>query len=117
MAHRRQDADDAMAGLARGDEALGDALQLVRIADGGAAELHHDRAQLRRGRVGVDGRNGLVLGRRHASQSRASVETASADDRKKAQKTLNRRTRGLTGSARQTYTASFGRASAARQEL
>ena len=66
VAHRREDADDAVALLARGDEARGDALQLLRVADGGAAELHHDRAELRRLRVGVDRRNGFVLGRGHA---------------------------------------------------
>ena len=55
-----------MALLARGDEPRGDALQLLRVADGGAAELHHDRAEMGRFGVGVDRRNGFVLGRGHA---------------------------------------------------
>ncbi len=68
--HRGQDADDAMALLARGDEPRSDALQLVRVTDGGAAELHHDGADMRRLGVRVDGRNGLVLGRGHAGECR-----------------------------------------------
>ena len=71
--HRGEDADDAMAFLARGDEPRGDPLQLHRVGDGGAAELHHHgaelrRAELRRLGVRVDRRNGLVLGRGHATK-------------------------------------------------
>ena len=64
--HGGEDADDAVALLARGDEPCRDALQLVRVADGGAAELHHDRAEMGRFRVGVDRGNGLVVGHGHA---------------------------------------------------
>ena len=65
VAHGREDADDPMAFLARGDEPRGDPLQLLRIADGGAAELEHERAAGRRLGVRVDRRNGFVLGRGH----------------------------------------------------
>jgi hypothetical protein len=65
MAHRGEDADDAMALLARGDEPRRDPLQLLRVADGGAAELEHERAAGRRLGVRIDRRNGFVLGRGH----------------------------------------------------
>ena len=105
VAHRGEHADDAVARLARGDEPRATRLQLLRVADRGAAELHHDGARAAGGvGVRVDGRNGLVLGRGHASSWRDSVDERLTGDPKKAQKTLNRQTRGLTGSARQTYT-------------
>ena len=42
LAHRGEHRDDLRARLVRGDEPLGDALQLVGVADRGAAELHDD---------------------------------------------------------------------------
>ena len=65
VAHRREDADDAVPLVARCDQPRRDSLQLLRVADRGAAELEHERAA--RGRLGVrvDGRNGFVLGRGH----------------------------------------------------
>ena len=89
--HRREDADDAMPVLACGDEPRGHALQLLGVADGRAAELHHDRAEVRRLRVGVDRRNDLVVGRRHAGECRQTPGIG-------PKKTLNRRTRGPVGS-------------------
>ena len=68
--HRREDADDAVPFVTGGDEPRGDALQLLGVADGGAAELHHDRAEVRGLRIGVDCRNGFVLGRGHADECR-----------------------------------------------
>ena len=70
VAHRREDADDAVPFVTRGDEPRRDALQLLGVADGGAAELHHHRAEVGRLRVGVDRRNGFVLGRSHADECR-----------------------------------------------
>jgi hypothetical protein len=64
-AHRRQHGDDSVTSLARGDEPPGDALQLLRVADGRAAELHHHRPERPCGRVGVDGGDGLVIGAGH----------------------------------------------------
>ena len=105
--HRGEDADDAVALLARGDEACGDALQLVRVGDRGAAELHHDRAEMRRLRVGVDRRDGLVLGRGHARKPSCGLGAAT----KNPQKMLNRRTRRPTGSAPGIYWAASPNAS------
>ena len=68
--HRREDADDAVPFVTGGDETSGDALQLLRVADGGAAELHHDRAEVGGLRVGIDRRDGFVLGRGHADECR-----------------------------------------------
>ena len=65
VAHRREDADDAMPFLACGDEPRRDALQLLRIAHRRAAELEHERAAGRRLGIRVDRRNGFVLGRGH----------------------------------------------------
>ena len=77
VAHRREDADDAVPFVTGGDEPRGDALQLLRVADGGAAELHHDRAEVRGLRVGIDCRNGFVLGRGHADECRHEPGTGS----------------------------------------
>ena len=85
-AHRGEDADDAVTRLARGDEPRGDALQLLRVADRRAAELHHDRAEMRRLGVRVDGRDRLVLGRGHAGHWWHSVDEASAGDPKTGHK-------------------------------
>ena len=40
-----RDADDARACLACGDHPRGHAADLLRVGDGGAAELHHDRPE------------------------------------------------------------------------
>ena len=45
VAHRREDADDALARFARGDEPRCDALQLLGVGDRGATELEHERAE------------------------------------------------------------------------
>ena len=45
VAHRREHADDAVAGLARGHEPPRDLLDLLGVGDRGAAELHHDGAR------------------------------------------------------------------------
>ena len=65
VAHRGEDADDAMPVLACGHEPRRDALQPLGVADGGAAELEHERAAGRRLGVRIDRRNGFVLGRGH----------------------------------------------------
>ena len=44
VAHRREDGDDAAAFLLRGDDPPRDGLEPLRVADGRAAELHHERA-------------------------------------------------------------------------
>ena len=75
--HRREHADDAVALLTGGDEPCRDALQLLGVADGGAAELHHDRAEAGSLRIGVDRRNGFVLGRGHADECRHEPGTGS----------------------------------------
>ena len=64
-AHRRQHGDDARAAFSRGDEPSGDVLELVGIGHRGAAELHHDRAEMRRRVVPFDRGDGLVVRRRH----------------------------------------------------
>jgi hypothetical protein len=64
-AHRRKDRDHAGPALASGSKPTRDVLQLLRIGDRGAAELHHDRAEVTPRVVALDGRNGLVVGRRH----------------------------------------------------
>ena len=60
VAHRRDDARRPCSRAPGGDEALRDALQLVGVADRGAAELHHDEAR-RAGRV-LDRRDCFELG-------------------------------------------------------
>ena len=44
VAHRGDDDDDVVAGLAGVDDALGDPLDAVGVGDGGAAVLLHDEA-------------------------------------------------------------------------
>ena len=44
VAHRREDGDDALALLARGDDPLRDRLQPLGVGDRRAAELHDERA-------------------------------------------------------------------------
>ena len=44
VAHRREDGDDALALLARGDDPLGDGLEPLGVGDRRAAELHDERA-------------------------------------------------------------------------
>jgi hypothetical protein len=63
--HRGEDADHAIALLTCGDETSCDPLQAVRVADRRAPELHHHRAALTGLGVGVDRRDGFVLGRGH----------------------------------------------------
>jgi hypothetical protein len=70
--HRREDGDDTRAAFTRRHQAACDALELLRIRDGGAAELHHDGAEMRRGVVPLDGWNRLVVRGCHAD----SVGTA-----------------------------------------
>ena len=66
VAHRREHADDPVAALARGDEAARDVLDLLRVADGGAAELHDDEIAAARLRVGGELRDLLVVRDGHA---------------------------------------------------
>ena len=63
--HRGDDRDHAVAGLARRDTAAGDALQPLGVADGGAAELHHDEAG--RALRALDGGDGFVVGQSHSA--------------------------------------------------
>ena len=65
LAHRRYDADDARARSLGGDEALGDAADLLGVGDRRAAELHHDRADAGRGSAGCDLGDGLEHGLGH----------------------------------------------------
>ncbi len=67
VAHRREDADDAVAALARLDEAPRDVLDLAGVGDRGAAELHHDEVAPAGLSVRRNRRNGLVLRRGHHS--------------------------------------------------
>ena len=55
LAHGGDDPDDACACLLGGDQALGDAADLLGVGDGGAAELHHERAEAGLGRGRLDG--------------------------------------------------------------
>src|SRR5207245_6952923 len=65
VAHRRKDPDDAVPGLASRREPACDVLDLLRVGDGGAAELHHDEIAAARRGVGGDGGNRFVLRGRH----------------------------------------------------
>ena len=60
LSHRRYDSDDARAGFLRGDEALGDAADLLGVGDRGASELHHEGPGARRRRGGLHLGNGFV---------------------------------------------------------
>ena len=66
IAHGREDGDDAVSGLASRDEPLGDRTQAIDVRDRGPAELHHDRAGARARRLVCEGRECLVIRRRHA---------------------------------------------------
>ncbi len=68
LAHRREHRDDLRAGLPGRDEALRDALQLVRVADGRAAELHDDEPG--RPAPRLDGRHRFEMDSRHLRQCR-----------------------------------------------
>ena len=68
LSHGGEDAHDAVPGLARGDHAPGDFLDLLGVGDRRAAELHHDRAEPLRPVVAGDLGNRFVLGGRHAGQ-------------------------------------------------
>ena len=76
VAHCREDADNAVSFVTGGDEPGSDALQLLGVADGGAAELHHDRAEVRGLRIGIDCGDGFVLGRGHANECRHEPGTS-----------------------------------------
>ena len=65
VAHRGEDADDAVARLVRADEPLRDRFEPLRPRDRRAAELHHDGAGVRRALVGRDLRNRLICGLHH----------------------------------------------------
>ena len=65
VAHRREDADDAVARLSRVDEPLRDALQALGARHRGAAELHHDGPGVRRPLVARDLRKRLINGLGH----------------------------------------------------
>ena len=54
LPHRGEDADDAVPGLARRDEPARDRLDLLRVGDRRAAELHHDGAEVGGGVVAGD---------------------------------------------------------------
>ena len=95
VAHRREHADDAVPLLARGDEPRGDALELLRIADRGAAELQHDAC---RGAAPRHPRRPPERLRTRSWPLSASVDEAPETSRKLPQKTLNRRTRRPVGS-------------------
>src|SRR4029079_19426246 len=69
VAHRREDGDDACPPPVGGHDPCGNILQLLRVADGRAAELHHDGAGAG-GRVAGDGGYSFELGDRHAVKSR-----------------------------------------------
>ena len=65
VAHRREDADDPVAGLAGGDQSPGDLLDLLHVADRRAAELLHQEVDAANRRVGGELRNLFVLADGH----------------------------------------------------
>ena len=66
VAHRREDGDDAVARLARGDEPARDVLDLLGVADRRAAELHDDEVAATRLDVRGELRDLLVICDGHA---------------------------------------------------
>ena len=66
VAHRGEHGDDSVPCLAGGDEPLGDRSQAVDVRDRRPAELHHDGAGARSRRLLCEGRESLVVRRRHA---------------------------------------------------
>src|SRR5256885_5482044 len=70
VAHRRQDADDALPALAGGDKPARDLLDLLSVADRCAAELHDERVSRRCGGVAFDRGNGFVADGRHSISRR-----------------------------------------------
>ena len=75
VAHRREHGDDAAALLLRGDDPARDVQQPLGVADGRAAELHHERADARRVVAG-NRRNGLVVGGGHVARKGTRPKTA-----------------------------------------